>query len=126
MHGRDAARKLTLKVDILHVFTIVFSEIQFIVNHNSQIGWTEQMCKWMDELAKEDNTYHPTPEEYRRYQGQWYLTLNKSGKNGPMKLRSHFRVAVSRVTSLNGIGSELIRFFSDLFVTVGFVDGGPL
>ena len=29
------ARKLTLKVDILQVFTIDFSEIQFIVNHNS-------------------------------------------------------------------------------------------
>ena len=35
MRGRDAARKLTLKVNILQVFTIDFSEIQFIVNHNS-------------------------------------------------------------------------------------------
>ena len=29
MRGRDAARKLTLKVNILQVFTIDFSEIQF-------------------------------------------------------------------------------------------------
>ena len=36
MRGRDAARKLTLKVYILQVFTIDFSEFQFIVNHNSQ------------------------------------------------------------------------------------------
>ena len=36
MRGRDAARKSTLKVKILQVFTIDFSEIQFIVNHNSQ------------------------------------------------------------------------------------------
>ena len=36
MRGRNAARKLTLKVDILQVFTIDFSEIKFIVNHNSQ------------------------------------------------------------------------------------------
>ena len=36
MRGRDAARKLTLKVNILQVFTIDSSEIQFIVNHNSQ------------------------------------------------------------------------------------------
>ena len=36
MRGRDAVRKSTLKVDILQVFTIDFSEIQFIVNHNSQ------------------------------------------------------------------------------------------
>ena len=34
--GRDAVRKSTLKVNILQVFTIDFSEIQFIVNHNSQ------------------------------------------------------------------------------------------
>ena len=27
--------------------------------------------------------------------GQWYLTLNNSGKNAPMRLRSDFRVAVS-------------------------------
>ena len=36
MRGRDAARKLTLKVNILQVFPIDFSEIQFIVNLNSQ------------------------------------------------------------------------------------------
>ena len=58
------------------------------------IGWTGQMCKEWDELAKEDHTYHLTPEEKKRYQGQWYLTLNKAGKNGPMKLRSDFRAVV--------------------------------
>ena len=36
MRGRDAVRKSTPKVNILHVFTIDFSDIQFIVNHNSQ------------------------------------------------------------------------------------------
>ena len=49
------------------------------------IGWTEQKCTEWDELAKEDHTYHLTPEEKKRYQGQWYLTLNKAGKNGLMK-----------------------------------------
>ena len=32
MRGRDVVRKSTLKVNILQVFTIDFSEIQFIVN----------------------------------------------------------------------------------------------
>ena len=36
MRERDAARKLSLKVNILQVFTTDLSEIQFIVNHNSQ------------------------------------------------------------------------------------------
>ena len=49
----------------------------------------------MDELAKQDHTYRLSKEEFKRYQGQWYLTLNKSGKNAPMKLRPDFRAAVS-------------------------------
>ena len=93
MRGRDAVRKSTPKVNILQVFTIDISEIQFIVNCNSQSDG-QKKCKECDELAKEDHTYHLTPEERKRYQGQWYLTLNKAGKNGPMKLRSDFRFAV--------------------------------
>ena len=34
--GRNAAKELTLKVNITKVFTIVFSETKSIVNHNSQ------------------------------------------------------------------------------------------
>ena len=66
------------------------------VHRESQraIGWSEQKCKEWDELAKEDHTHKLTPEEKRRYKGHWYLTLNKTGKNGPMKLRSDYRAAV--------------------------------
>ena len=49
----------------------------------------------MDELAKQDHTYRLSTEEFKRYQGQWYLTLNKSGKNERMRLRPDFRAAVS-------------------------------
>ena len=45
------------------------------------IGWSEQKCKEWDELAQEDRTYRLTPEEKKRYQGQWYLTLNEACKN---------------------------------------------
>ena len=38
MRGRDAAKELTLKVNISKVFTIVFSETKSIVNHNSQLA----------------------------------------------------------------------------------------
>ena len=94
MRGRDAARKLTLKVNILQVFTIDFSQIKCYRESQLAIGWTEQKCKKWDD-AKEDHTYRLTPQEKKRYQGQWHLTLNKSGKNGPMKIRSDFRAAVS-------------------------------
>ena len=36
MRGRDAVGKSTPKVNIFQVFTINFSEIQFIVSHISQ------------------------------------------------------------------------------------------
>ena len=49
---RDAARKLTLKVDILQVFTIDFSEIQFIVNHNSQSDGQNKSAKRWTNLSK--------------------------------------------------------------------------
>ena len=35
------------------------------------IGWSEQKCKEWDELAQEHRTYKLTPEETRRYKGQW-------------------------------------------------------
>ena len=47
----------------------------------------------MDKLAQEDHTYHLSREEYLRNQKHWYLTLYKSCKNAPMRLRSDFRAA---------------------------------
>ena len=73
------------------------------------IGWSEQKCKEWDELAKEDHTYKLTPEERRRYKGQWYLTLNKAGKNGPMKLRSDYRAAVMMKNRLHHESGEPIE-----------------
>ena len=52
MRGRDAARKLTPKVDISQVFTIDFSEIQFIVNHNSQSDGQNKSAKRWTNLQK--------------------------------------------------------------------------
>ena len=67
------------------------------VYHESQlkIGWTEQKCIEMDELVQQDHTYRLSEEEFKRDQEQWYLRLNKSEKNAPMRLRSDFRAAVS-------------------------------
>ena len=45
MRGRDAVKKSTLKVNISQVFTIDFSEIQFIVNHNSQSDGQNKSAK---------------------------------------------------------------------------------
>ena len=73
------------------------------------IGWSEQQCKEWAELAREDHTYKLTPEERRRYKGQWYFTLTKAGKNGPMKLRSDYRAAVLMRNRLHHKSGEPIE-----------------
>ena len=55
-----------------------------------KIGWIEEKCIETDKLAQEDHSYRLSREEYLRCQKHWYLTLNKSGKNAPMRLRSDF------------------------------------
>ena len=49
----------------------------------------------MDKLAQEDHSYCPSYEENERHRKNWYISLNKSGRNAPMKLRSDFRTAVT-------------------------------
>ena len=89
-------RKRVGRKNITKEFTIVFFETKY-VHRDSQlkIGWTEQKCTEMDKLAQEDHYYRLSREEFERYQRQRYLTLNKSGKNAPMRLRSEFRAAVT-------------------------------
>ena len=62
----------------------------------------------IDELAKENHLYHLFAEEFKGYQGQWYLTLNKSGKNAPMGLRPDFRAAASLKNRLHRESGEEI------------------
>ena len=109
MRGRDAVRKSTPKVNILQVITIDFLEIQFIVKHNSQSDGQNKSAKSEMNLRQEDHTYKLTPEEKRRYKGQWYLNLNKAGKNGPMKLRSDHRAAVMMKNRLHHESGEPIE-----------------
>ena len=66
-------------------------------------------------MWQEDHSYRLSKEELKRYQGQWYLTLNKSGKNAPMSscspneepspsrirrrtCRTHFSPTISEMT----------------------------
>ena len=154
---KTCCKKVDSQGEHLQVFAIDFSEIQFIVNHNSQSDGQNESAKRWTNLQKKTIHIISLPEEKRRYQGTPVsLTLNKSGKNGPTRLRSDFRAAVSVKnplhresgeqveepispettqemtsffkhivvgTSLNGVGSELRRFFSSdlFFVTFGFV-----
>ena len=66
-----------------------------------KIGWTEEKCIAMDTLAQEDHSYCPSSEEYERDRKNWYISLNKSGRNAPMKLRSDIREALTNMHRLH-------------------------
>ena len=52
-----------------------------------KIGWTEEQCIEMNRLVQEDHSNRLSRDVFQRYEKHWYLTLNKSGKNAPMRLR---------------------------------------
>ena len=78
------------------------------VHRDSQlkIGWTEEKCIAIDKLAQEDHSYCPSSGEYERYRKNWYISLNKSDRNTPMKLRSDFRTAVTSMHRLHRESGE--------------------
>ena len=75
MRGRDDAKELTQGE---HFKGIHDNFLRDQVYRESQllIGWTEQKCMEVDELAEPNHTYHLSAGEFKRYQGQWFLTLN--------------------------------------------------
>ena len=70
------------------------------------IGRTEEKCIAMDKLAQDNHSCCPSFEEYERYEENWYISLNKSGRNAPMKLRSDFREAVTLMHRLHRESGE--------------------
>ena len=46
-------------------------------------------------LAEQDFTYRMTESEYFRYKQSWWISLNKSGDQGPLRKRSDFNEALS-------------------------------
>ena len=56
---------------------------------------TEEVCIQMDKDAQKDFTYHMTQAEYFRYRKNWWISLNISGKIGPVRDRSDFNDALS-------------------------------
>ena len=143
MRGRDAARMSTLQVDILQVFTIDFSEIQSIVNHNSQSDGQNKSAKSGMNLHKKtihiislqrkrkdtkDNGILPWTKQPKM--GLWNFdlifeplsrwkivyTTHQENKLKSVSIQINkddgIHIQVHRGgTSLNGIGSELIKSF---------------
>ena len=87
-------------------FVAFFYEIRKNRDSQLKIGWTEEKCIAMDKLAQEDHSYRLSHEDFLRYQNHWKITLNKSGKNAPMRLRSDFWTAVTLMIRLHRESGE--------------------
>ena len=73
------------------------------------IGWTEPKVQRNGRTCRrKPHVSSPLQKKLKKYQGQWYLTLNKSSKNGPMRLRPDFRAAVSFKNRLHRESSEQV------------------
>ena len=76
------------------------------VHLNFEHDRDEEVCIKMDELAQKDFTYRMTEDEYFRYKKNWWISLNKSGKIGPMRDRSDFNEALTKLHRLHQESGE--------------------
>ena len=82
---------------ILMEFTIASNEIQYIVIRNSNMtGPRRSASRWINWHKKTIPIAHAL-RSMREKRKNWYISLNKSGRNAPMKLRSDFRQRVAFV-----------------------------
>ena len=98
--GRDVFKRILME------FTIVSNEIQYIVIRNSKLaGPRRSASQWINWHKKTTPPAHPL-RSVRDIRKTWYITLNKSGRNAPMKLRSDFRTAVTIMNRLHRESGE--------------------
>ena len=71
-----------------------------------KIDRTEAKSIEMDEVAQKDFTYYLSFEEFERYKKTWCISLNTSGRNAPMKLRSDFSEALTKMHRLHRESGE--------------------
>ena len=55
------------------------------------IGWTEDHCARLDQIAADDHSYIATAAERARRENTWVLVLNSSGPNGPLNQREYYQ-----------------------------------
>ena len=79
----------------------VFRESQLSIDR------TEEVCIQMDKEWQKDFTYRMTQDEYSRYNENWWISLNKSGKIGPVRNRSDLNDALTTLHRLHQESGEV-------------------
>ena len=83
-------------------------------NRESQmaIGWTEEKCRYLNQLALEDKSCTATRRERQRYENKLKLTLNAQGPVSPMDRRESplgGREKPSRTCDSKMINKKILR-----------------
>ena len=104
MRGRYVSKR------IMKEFTIASWKIQRIVIRSSKIGWTEEKCIRDGQIGTGKPLLPPILWGMWEISENWYISLNKSGKNASMKLRSDFRTAVTKTNRLHRESGEPFPF----------------
>ena len=114
--GGDVSKRILLE------FTIASNEIQFSAIRNSKFSGPRRSASRWIKLAQQDHSCCPSSEEYERYKKNWHISLNKSGRNAPMKLRSDFeqqsqlRTVSTENLEKNDLNQSLFINTKDAFV----------
>ena len=61
------------------------------------VGWTEDTCRRLDQIAKEEKSYIATWSERQRYENNWKLALNAQGSIAPMTEREDYFEAIKTI-----------------------------
>ena len=92
---------------------------------DSQLGIdrTEEVCIQMDEDTQKDFTYRMSSDEYFGFKKNWWISLNTSGRNEPMKLRLDFSEALTKLHRLHRESGEerlasVVFFIQHIMVAV--------
>ena len=70
------------------------------------IDRTEEVCIQKDKESQKDFTYRMTEDEYFRYKKNRWISLYESGKIGPMRGRSDFNEALTKLHRLHQESGE--------------------
>ena len=100
MRGRDVSKRIFKGIHDRFQKDLRYRDAQL------KAGRTLEKCIEMDELAQKDFTYRPPTEEFERYKKNWDISLNTSGRNAPMKLRSGIREALTKMHRLHRESGE--------------------
>ena len=80
---------------------IVSCEILIFVNPCSNMIEMKMFVSNGTDLAEQNFTYRMSESEYFHYRQNWWIPLNKSGDQGPLRKRSDFNQALSTLNRLH-------------------------